>query len=140
MNSIVAWWRTLVIELQNTDISRSFSPKNEMEPGDIFLGDADDDSKRLYCLSKKYEQSSLESYQLANGSNDENVAGFHKKKGKELQEKADILMGMFAEALRTLLNAWDKPLVGIRKDWKVVWTDKIPAGFVIGIIRPPSEE
>ncbi len=120
---MTSWLKSIQAELARVTDEDSVEPDYEGCEHDTPVGIADQDMRRLFFLMLEYQKKSKEA-----------AAAVLMLRGKEREEKlaeaayfdtqADVLKDMFWVSCRHAFpELWAKPNIGIRKGWKVVWTD-----------------
>ncbi len=106
------WLKTIAEELQGlSSDDLLISPDSEVSEKEEVIGEIDSDElKSIYCLVQKWGKAARFAAESGKA-----------EKASELAEKADLLMAIFWASLKDAFDLWEKPAVGIRKDWKVVW-------------------
>jgi len=117
------WLDIVKMELENLDSKVLLEPTSEVQPKDHVVGEADPDLKRVYGLAMQWEKTAIEMVvavrYVNNRANQEQTI----HKADELKKKSEILMDIFWTSLKDSFDLWQRPSVGIRKGWKVVWTE-----------------
>ncbi len=98
-----------------------FEPQTEISKIDHIVGEVDDDLKKLYCIAMQWKKAADETLPAArriNVDQDQQLA-----KARELYQKSEILQEIFWISLEDSFNLWHRRSIGVRKGWKVVWTE-----------------
>ena len=117
------WFDIVKAEIDSVDEKNLFEPLTEIGDGDHEIGEADIDLKRLYSLAMKWQKSSMELMVAARYVNNREDQEYKIKKAKELGQKSELLMEIFWTSIKEMYNVWHKPSIGIRKGWKIVWSE-----------------
>lgn len=122
---MATWLETILAELkgvQNTQASFA-EPEEEPGPRDHVVGTADEDLRKLFFLVKQYQKRTLEiAATLVVCSAKEREV--QTKEGQRFKSQADTLNEVFwVSTCAAFPELWDKLSIGIRKGWKVVWSD-----------------
>lgn len=120
---MTAWLKSIQAELERVTGEDAVEPDYEGCRHDHVVGIADQSLRKLYYLflqNKKQSQEAAASVLLLSD----------KEREAKLQEaamydtQADVLRDVFWVSCRhSFPELWDKPHIGIRKGWKVVWTE-----------------
>lgn len=122
---------TLSMELQLLKPDQLFEPPEEAGAGDHLVGEADSNLRKLYSAAMRWKKTAMEQQITAQFSSNRSEQRRAILRCHELDEKSKIIFGLFWTSLRDTFGLWDKPSVGIRKGWQVVWSeDRTP---IIGI-------
>ncbi|MCL4392308.1 hypothetical protein M1413_03175 [Patescibacteria group bacterium] len=119
------WFDIVKAEVDSVDEKNLFEPLAEIEDGDHEIGEADMDLKRLYSLAIKWQKSSMELMVAAQYVNNREDQEYKIKKAKELGQKSKLLVEIFWTSIKEMYNVWHKPSIGIRKGWKIVWSEPV---------------
>jgi len=118
------WFEEIVEQMKyRKDQGHGLDPKNPIEPNDHYIGEIPDTLKNLFRMAIKYEKDAEETILAAKYSSDEAVAKGHRERANEILIRRRFLFDAFWVSVRDLYNLWDKGSIGIRKGWKVVWSD-----------------
>lgn len=129
------WLDMIRIEAENLDKDKLMEPPSELDPDrDHLVADAEIELRRLYSLAIHWEKTAMEMILAARYMNDDSKRENSARKASQLAEKAQLLMKIFWVSIKDTYELWDKPSVGIRKGWKVVWTDPDPVPPILGIL------
>lgn len=120
------WLKLLPLELSQIDSFKE--PDVDMEPGDNLIGELTPVLKRLYTFWRKLEEAAARNevdYHYSRQENKEDL----KNKSCELEAKARALRFIFWVCLQDEYQTWGKGRVGVRRGFKVVWSDEAPSDF-----------
>ena len=134
------WLERVLAELKEIkpEVLALGGPKDKIDPKkEHLVGKISEDTQRIYALARQYKQTALEHLK--------NAKRFLRKDDPELMDKASecysrsqALMAIFWITIKDELNLWDKPSIGIRNGWDVVWMEKpqnplsgMPSGMMI---------
>ena len=122
------------IELENLSPDQTFEPTNDIEPDrEHQVGVADREVRKLYSLGMQYDKAANETALAARYLNDKTRKREAIVRVIELEAKSKILLDIFWASLKDAFGLWDKPVVGIRRGWQVVWSESgIPP--ILGIL------
>lgn len=116
----MSWLEVVRQDLEQIEESDLIEPPMEAEEDEEVLGEASPYLRRLWTLAammqKKAKLAELEIiYNSSHASQKELRA-----QASELAHKAEILRNVFWSETKDELNSWDRPAIGIRRDWVVV--------------------
>lgn len=131
---MATWLESILAELKGVSNTQTSFAEPEEEPGprDHAVGVADEDLRKLFFLVKQYRKRTLEiAATLVVCSAKEREV--QTKEAQRFNTQADTLKDVFWVSTRAAFpELWDKPSIGIRKGWKVVWSD--PEEHSLGIL------
>lgn len=114
--------KLLPLELQ--DVKEYHEPEGELGSNDHIVGEASEDIRKLFTygknLQKRYVTLEMEMKLTDNLSKRGELETQH----QEFQAKARVISQLFWIAVRDEFSLWDKPDVGIRQGYQVVWIDE----------------
>jgi len=119
------WLESILQELKGvSEAQEGFAePHTDTGPKDHVVGVADSDLRKIFFLVKQYKKRTLElvaELMVCRSSEVENKT----KEAKRYNTQGNVLMDVFWVSCRAAFpELWDKPSIGIRKGWKVVWSD-----------------
>lgn len=126
-----AWLKSIQAELARVTGDDSVEPDYEGCKHDHVVGVANQDLRRLFWLvlqNKKQSQEAAAAVLSLSGN--EREAKLQEASTYDFQ--ADVLTSIFWMSCRhEFPELWNKPYFGLRKGWKVVWTEHGPEGFDI---------
>ena len=119
------WLKLLPLELQSIPEREYINPKAKVDPKkDHIVGDMTEDQKKLYTrwlnLEQVFEQTLLE----AKYETDEDKQKKLLIKVEELHTKAEVVKEIFWISVRDEFELWGKGAIGVRKGFKVVWSEE----------------
>ena len=121
------------MELENLSFEGTIEPNAELEPKDHVVGRADMEVRKLYSLAMQWDKVANETMLAARYLSDRAKQQEAVAKAVELHAKKEILLNIFWASLKDAFGLWDKPSVGIRRGWQVVWSEfEIPP--ILGIL------
>lgn len=131
---MATWLESMLAELKGvSDTQTSFAePEEELGPKDHRVGVADEDLRKLFFLVKQYRKRMLEivaTLVLCRPKEREGLI----KEAQRFNTQADTLKSVFWVSARVAFpELWDKPSIGVRKGWDVVWSDpeEHPSGIL----------
>lgn len=115
------WFDFIKIELDGLDLEQIHQPSGEIESDEHEVGEADEELKRLYGLWMQLARSADEAmvdmrYAPTQAERDLYSVVLH-----EIVAKLEIVRDIFWASVRAKFSLWDKPNVGLRGEWKIVW-------------------
>lgn len=116
------WLDMVSMEIKNMDPDKLIEPGGEVTSKDHVVGEMDDDHKRFYSLAMQWEKAALE-IALAGHYGNVNERAQAMRKAYQLRKKAEVLLENFWLSLNDTFDLWDKPSSGVRRGWKVVWSE-----------------
>jgi len=119
----MALWMDLVkIEMENLAADQLIEPDALIEGGDHVVGELDMAMRRLYTLGLLYVKETVDTtgHLVVAQSNARTEL---ESRAIEYQRKAELLRGLFWLSLNDQFELWTRPSVGVRRGWKVVWSD-----------------
>lgn len=123
---------TVRIELENTD-GRLIEPTAEVGKKDHVVGVADEDIRKLYGLAMQWDKVAMETAIAARYVNNRADQEQSAERALMLHKKSELLMDLFWASLKDAFDLWQKPSVGIREGWKIVWSEpEVPP--IIGLL------
>jgi hypothetical protein len=119
------WLDLLPQEVELTDVKPGdpLEPASDVEDNDHQVSVLGDDLKRMYILAVRQKKKSAEIVVEAQYTTDRDERTRLFCRAKEFKEKGEILQRIFWAAVRDQFQLWDKPIVGVRRGWVVVWSD-----------------
>lgn len=120
------WMSAVLKELEGLNQKGLLEPKTEVGPTDHVVGEANVEIRKLYGLAMQTSRRSAESIVSAQYDINRETQEHHAAKAVELRKKAELLMEIFWVSIKDQFDLWQKPSVGIRKGWKVVWSEPGP--------------
>jgi DNA-binding transcriptional regulator/RsmH inhibitor MraZ len=115
------------------DTSNLVEPNAEISEKDHLVGEADVDLRKLYSLAISWEKTAIETLVAARYINSKTDQEQRMEKANELRKKSEIMMEIFWISLKDSFDLWQKQSIGIRKNWKVVWSEpEVPP--ILGIL------
>ena len=128
------WIDVIKMEIKVIGEDELFEPHAEASSNDHIVGDLDDDLKKIYTLALRWEKVATEMLLGARYINDDDRRYQDIVKANELHRKSEILIDIFWVSIKDTFELWQKPAIGIRKGWKVVWSDANPIPPILGIL------
>lgn len=117
------WLKLLPLEMTTVEDFRE--PTDKIDPRyDHIVGEMSDDLKRLYTLWMQIDRESERLAHEAKWESDEAKKRQLVTNVYEIYKKAEILQEIFWISLKDDYQLWDKPSVGVRKNYQVVWTEE----------------
>lgn len=129
------WLDMVKIEIENMDTSKLIEPPQEVDCNrDHVVCDAEEALRKLYSLAMQFEKEATVALINARYSGNVNDIKDAVENGTRLMKKVETLREIFWISLKDNYDLWDKSSVGIRKGWKVVWSDSDPVPPIIGLL------
>jgi hypothetical protein len=134
-----AWLKSIQAALKKVTGEDSVEPDYEGCKYDHVVGVADQELRKLYFLflqNKKQSQEAAAAVLTLGGKDREAKL----QEAAKYDSQADVLKDMFWVSCRHAFpELWSKPNIGIRKGWKVVWTEHEHQGLeVLGALMGAS--
>lgn len=134
-----AWLKSIQSAIKKVVDEDSVEPDYEGCRHDHIVGVADADLRKLYYLflqNKKQSREAAAAVLLLSGEAREAKL----QEAAKFDSQADVLRDVFWISCRhSFPELWDKPNIGIRKGWKVVWTEhEQPSLEIIGTLMGAS--
>ncbi len=129
----MTWLDSLHMELENID-GKLIEPTGEVQPNEHAVGTADTDVRKLYGLAMQWDKTAMETLVAARYVNSRADQESAAETASVLHKKSQILMDIFWASLKDSFDLWQKPSIGVRAGWKVVWSEpEVPnLGDVLG--------
>lgn len=118
------WLDEIRMEIENMDPASIIEPPAEVNrEHDHIVCEAEDSLRKLYTLTMQLEKEA--NMMLVNARFSGNIANMLEaaENAQRLMRKVDALREIFWISLKDSYDLWDKPTVGVRKGWKVVWNN-----------------
>ncbi len=113
-------------EIQEKDLINPGAPFDDDH--DNHVGYADDYLRRLYTLMMIYQKRSELALLEAKYAHRDRASAI--RQAEEFRNKAKAVREVFWIELNEKFSLWDKPAVGIRDGWRVVWSESEGGGFL----------
>jgi len=135
---MTTWLRLLPLELDEVKEEELVEPRSPMDSAkDSEVGEASMDLKKLYTLWMRAEKEMHQIMFKLRFEVDDPLVGLEEAKSilRKLSDESDALKAIFWVSVKEEHNLWDKPSIGIRKGWKIVWfpdeddEPNLPPGF-----------
>lgn len=114
-----------LLPLELDQITEFIEPHDPVGEAEHVVGVVSDDLKKLYTLhilkAKAKDEAVVEAKYASPDLRQSLTA-----RADELNGKAHVLWELFRVALNDEFELWDKPAVGVRVRWQVVWYEKKP--------------
>jgi hypothetical protein len=133
---MVKWLHTILAEIERvTEIQESFAePDEEGRKHEHVVGIANSDLRKIFFLFKQYFRRSVEikaALTVCGKSEREQLENDLRRFGTQ----AETLKEIFWTSCRTAYpELWNKPSIGIRKDWKIIWSEQIDGSEGLNIL------
>lgn len=111
------------IELENMSTESMIEPTTELSEQDNVVGEIGTDLKKLYSLAIQWDKEAIGALVAARYVGKASQCNNLIKKATELRKKSEILLEIFWVSIKDAFELWDKPTIGIRTGWKVVWSE-----------------
>lgn len=128
------WIDVIKMEIEMINAGELLEPYAEASSDDHVVGDLDDDLKKIYTLALRWDKAAIEMLVSARYVNDDMRRKQDLEKASELRRKSELLMDIFWVSIKDSFELWKNPSIGIRKGWKVVWSDANPIPPILGIL------
>lgn len=115
------WLETIQKELETMDPKSMLEPNADVELNEHIVGQADDSLRRLYALFLRFAKTAKESAVAAEFVNESERQEHYLEQAGIHTARASALREIFWISLKDAFDLWQKPNVGIRRGWKVVW-------------------
>ncbi len=127
-----SWLQSIMAELENLSVEDALAPEFDVKDGEHIVGTAGDELRKLSHLSMQYKQRSAKivtSLMMLPGKKHE----YKMNEACIIENQAEELKNIFWMSCRYAFpELWNKPSIGIRKGWKVVWfEEKHPADEIV---------
>jgi len=117
------WLDIVKMELEMLSPEGQTEPHNEVGLKDHVVGEAEPEVRKLYQLALRWERTAIESLVAARYINDRRRQEQDVERASMLRKKSEMLMDIFWTSLKDHYDLWGKSEIGIRKGWKVVWSE-----------------
>lgn len=111
------------LDLETVEAGDPLEPGDEIGPGDHEIGMADPEHMRLYVIARRWQKAGMTAAVEAKFAGSVEEREELQVMALQLYEKSDILLTIFWVSIKDSLELWDKPSIGIRKGWKIVWSE-----------------
>ena len=120
------WFKLMPTELESLSENELVRPLVELEGRDHIVGsiDSDLDLQKLYALGRRLIAESERLLIDARAARSREEMGELVSRAKEFNEKGELIVSIFWASIRDSFRLWDKPSIGIREGWQVVWSDE----------------
>ena len=118
------WLDVLRMELDALVGPDFAEPRLEVSTDDHIVGEASDELRRLYNLRERYLKRCTEEEVRSRFARTNDEAREAIDLAKEYRSRAKMADAIFWAALKDNYSLWQKPTVGIRQGWKVVWSEE----------------
>ena len=125
------WISNLHLELSMLNPEDYIEPQWEKSGKEIVIGELPDDLKRVFTLYMIYQKAAAQSsVDMTFAIVDQKQAA--KGKVNENESKAAFLNRMLWHGVHDLFDLWHHPIVGVRQQYQVIYSDEIPPPPMIG--------
>jgi len=116
------------IEIENMDPDTNpdciMRPALEVNPNDEHVvGKAEMKILKMFSLACLWEKTSMEMIIAARFMGDRAEANDSMTKAAIIAQKSEILKSLVWASIKDSHNLWDKPIVGLRRNWEIVWSE-----------------
>ncbi len=119
------WLELLGLEFQYIEEKDCVEPKAKLDSKkDHVVGDMTKDQKKLYTYWLNLQREAEQTLLAARYENDEGRQKEILLKAEELGAKAGVIREIFWISLRDEFALWGKGEIGVRKGFKVVWSEE----------------
>jgi len=123
-NQGATWFRLLPSELNGIQDEDYWDPEIECDTRtDNLVGVMSDVLKQLFTLYRRLDELAARTKLDARYSRNIDDAKQNAFRAIEFKTKADALSEILWISIRDEFNLWDKPSIGLRRGFKVVWED-----------------
>ncbi len=133
-NICPTWLDTVKMEMENMESSHLMEPPSEVDSHDHVVGEAEPELRKIYSLAMQWQKTAMELVVSARFTNDSVTREQRLKRAEQLNQKSGVLMKVFWLSIRDAHDLWDKDSVGIRKEWKVVWSESNEIPPFLGLL------
>lgn len=120
---MATWFDSIKAELEKLGEGDLIEPMMEVGERDHVIGEVSDtDIKRLYALSLIRGQAASVAFSTARQLGMDEGEAFMRKAAR-LEAESRLMMGAFWITVSKAFGLLGKPSIGVRKGWKVVWTE-----------------
>ena len=126
------WLNLLPLEIAS--VEESLEPQSKKLREDHNVGYMSQEHKKLYTLWKRIEEKALQSSVKAQFETNEESRAYAITTSYELRAKADALRKILLISLQDYFNVWDKPSIGLRYGFEVVWSDAPPLYGIFDLV------
>lgn len=113
-------------EIDSMAVKGVVEPGFEVGPSDHIVGEVSDDLKKVLRLIRNEYEEALNLSEQAQTTLIEEQSQILLARAAMAQRKSEFLTELFHLSLQEEFGLWGK-LVGIRKGWKVVWSEPLPS-------------
>lgn len=114
---------TIGDQLKNFNLDDLAEPETEVDSKDHVVGEMDADLKRLFGLARQWREAANEVLGKSGCLFHQEHLEHHIEKALELREKSELLGEIFWASVKESFGLWHKSSIGLRKGWKVVWSE-----------------
>ena len=124
---------TIGDQLKNFNLDDLAEPETEVNSKDHVVGEMDADLKRLFGLTRQWRDAATEVLGKTGCLFHQEHLEHQIEKAQELYEKSELLSDIFWASIKESFGLWHKPSIGLRKGWKVVWSEPETPSSEMGI-------
>jgi hypothetical protein len=124
---------TIGEQLKNFNLDDLIEPETEVNSKDHVVGEMNADLKRLFGLARQWGEAANEVLGKTGYLFHQEHIEHHIEKALELREKSGLLTEIFWASVKESFGLWQKPSIGLRKGWKVVWSEPETPSSEVGI-------
>lgn len=132
------WFKNLLEKIEKISEGDCQEPSEAVKPGDNIAGDMTDGHKKLFTLWCRLQKVAEQSYIDARYLQDDDRKKQADIRAHELLQKADAFREIFWISINDHFEIWEKPSVGVRKGFLVVWSE-MSLGNILDFLRDISE-
>lgn len=119
------------LELAEVKPGDPFEPNHEIGENDHSVGVIEDGIlKKMYILAVRWKKEAAQLAVDASFTMDKEKQSILVKKAYELRDKGEVLLHIFWVSVKEAFKLWGMESIGIRKGWKVVWTEEDTPPFL----------
>lgn len=121
------WLDLVTMEAEGSEID--IEPDTEVEQTDHVVGEVSPELRKLFSISRSMQMEAEQTGLNLRYGREKNQEAAQEKM-LMLLDKSKILMQIFWSELKDVHNLWSQPAIGVRKGWKVVWSDDDRPHFI----------
>ncbi|MGD0576527.1 MAG: hypothetical protein ABSA74_00420 [Candidatus Staskawiczbacteria bacterium] len=139
---MATWLDVLRDELAKLDPASFAEPRGGVEDGETVVGVVGEEFRRIHELATNYERMAAEKAIQGRYARDDESREFNGELACKFAKKSNMLYEIFWISVKDELDLWDKPALGVRKGWNIVWFSppRRPHLEILGCFPPPEPE
>jgi len=111
------------MEITEVGPDEPFKPMAKLEEGDHEVGEATEAQKKLFIMAQKLAKMALDTKSELYFAPDEGARAKLAVRFNEFVSKHNVFMDILWVSVKEEFKLWDKPSIGLRKNWIVVWNE-----------------